>query len=86
MRVSLQLRLPGGPDGRRWRRSVYLDETPRTITASLQDFDPVEPYTSQRPVVSPIQTLLVVVDTVNALPGTDGVIWIANVALGVRQP
>ena len=86
MRVSLQLRLPGGPDGRRWRRSVYLDETPRTITASLQDFDPVEPYTSQRPVVSPIQTLLVVVDTVNALPGTDGVIWIANVALGIRQP
>jgi hypothetical protein len=86
MRVSLQLRLPGGPDGRRWRRSVYLDETPRTITASLQEFDPVEPYTSQRPVVSPIQTLLVVVDTVNSLPGTSGVIWISNVGLGVRQP
>jgi hypothetical protein len=86
MRVSLQLRLPGGPEGRRWRRSVYLDETPRTVTASLQDFDPVEPYTTQRPVVSPVQTLLLVVDTVNALPGTNGVIWISNVALGIRQP
>jgi hypothetical protein len=86
MRVSLQVRLPGGPDGRRWRRSVYLDETPQTVTASLQDFEPVEPYTSQRPVVAPIQTLLVVVDTVNTLPGSAGTIWISDVVLGVRQP
>jgi hypothetical protein len=86
MRVSLQLRLPGGRDGRRWRRSIYLDEMRRTVTASLQDFEPVEPYTSQRPVVSPVQTLLIVVDTVNTLPGSDGVIWISNVALGLRQP
>ena len=71
---------------RRWRRSIYLDQTPRTVVASLQEFDPVEPYTSQRPVVSPVQTLLVVVDTVNTLPGTAGTIWISNVALSVRQP
>jgi hypothetical protein len=86
MRVSVQLRLPGGKDGRRWRQSVYLDETPRTITLSLQEFDPVEPYTSQRPVVSPVQTLLLVADTLNTLPGGDGTVWISNVSLGVRQP
>jgi hypothetical protein len=86
MRVSLQLRLPGGRDGRRWRRSIYLDETPRTITANLQDFDPVEPYTSQRPVVSPVQTLLIVADTVNTRPGSDGTIWLSSVSLGLREP
>jgi hypothetical protein len=86
MRVSLQVRLPGGRDGHRWRRSVYLDETPRTIVASLQEFDPVEPYTSQRPVVAPVQTLLLVVDTMNTLPGSAGTIWISDVVLGVRQP
>jgi hypothetical protein len=46
----------------------------------------VEPYTSQRPVVTPIQTLLFVVDTLNTLPGADGVVWISDVALGVREP
>lgn len=83
MRVSVQFRLPGG---RRWRRSVYVGETPRTIAISLQDFEPVEPYTSQRPVVSPVETLLLVVDTLNTLPGTDGTLWISNVSLGLRQP
>jgi hypothetical protein len=86
MRVSLQLRLPGGRDGRRWRRSVFLDETPRHVAVSLAEFDPVEPYTSQRPVVSPVQSLLLVVDTVNTAPGTSGTIWLSNVALSVRQP
>jgi hypothetical protein len=86
MRVSVQFRLPGGSDGRRWRRSVYLDETPREITIGLEEFDPVEPYTSQRPVVTPVQSLLFVVDTVNTLPGTRGGFWISNVELGLRQP
>ena len=86
MRVSVQLRLPGGAEGRRWRRSVYVDETTRDISVSLQDFEPVEPYTSQRPIVSPVQSLLFVVDTLNTLPGTDGRIWVSDVSLDVRDP
>lgn len=86
MRVSVQLRLPGGRDGRRWRRSIYVDQTPRSIVTSLAEFEPVEPYTSQRPVVSPVQTLLIVADTLNSRPGTSGVLWVSNVSLGVRQP
>jgi hypothetical protein len=86
MRVSVQLRLPGGADGRRWRRSVYLDETPRTLSISLEEFDPVEPYTSQRPIVSPVQSLLFVVDTLNTLPGADGSFAVSQVALELREP
>jgi hypothetical protein len=86
MRISLQLRLPGGTDGRRWRRSVYLGEAPSDISIRLEEFEPVEPYTSQRPVVAPVQSLLFVVDTLNTLPGTSGSFWISNVQLVLRQP
>jgi hypothetical protein len=86
MRVSVQFRLPGGAEGRRWRRSVYLDDAPREVTISLSEFEPVEPYTSQRPIVSPIQSLLFVVDTLNTLPGTTGTFWISKVELGLRKP
>lgn len=85
MRVSVQVRLPGGQDGRRWRRSVYLDQTPRSITLRLQEFEPADTPTSSRPIVAPIQSLLFVVDTVNAHPGTSGSFWIADVELGIDQ-
>ena len=42
VRVSVQLRLLGG--GRqRWRRSVYLDDTPRPVTVASADFDAGRP-------------------------------------------
>jgi hypothetical protein len=86
VRLSLQVRLPGGREGQRWRRSVYLDPTPRDILVSIEEFEPVETYTSQRPIVTPVQTLLFVVDTLNTHTGTGGVIWISDVTLRVRQP
>jgi hypothetical protein len=85
MRVSVQVRLPGGDGDRRWRRSIYLDQTPRSLVMPLQDFEPVDMRTTRRPIVTPIQSLLVVVDTVNTAPGTSGTLWLSNVALGINR-
>lgn len=83
MRVSLQLRLPGGRDGLRWRRSVYVGTAPRDVVVRLEDLEPVGGTTSQQPVVARIQSVLFVVDTVNTLPGTAGRLRISNVGLGL---
>ena len=37
MRLSVQLRQPGGEAGERWRRSVYLDSSPRTISVYFDE-------------------------------------------------
>ena len=84
MRFSVQLRLPGSED-RRWRYSVYADQTPRPVTALLQDFQPVNRATSQRPIVARVRSVLFVVDTLNARPGTSGQVWISTPVLGVGQ-
>jgi hypothetical protein len=83
MRLSLQLRLPGGQDGLRWRKSVYVDDQPATITVRVEDLEPVGGTSSQQPIVARIRSILFVVDTVNTLPGTDGSIRISDVELGV---
>jgi hypothetical protein len=83
MRASLQVRLPVGPDGLRFRKSIYLDETPRTIIVALQDMQPVEPTTTQRPIVAHVQEMLLVVDTVNAAAGSEGTIWLNYVGLAL---
>ena len=83
MRVSLQIRLPGGAQGQRWRRSVYLDETPRDVVVRLADMEPAGETTSLRPIVARVQSVLFVVDTMNTAPGTSGTIWLRDVRLGV---
>ncbi len=72
MRVSVQLRAPSGEEGERWRRSVYLDESPREIRVTLGEMTPAGP--TRTPTVSlPLaDNLLFVVDTVNTAPGTSG--------------
>ncbi len=85
MRVSVQVRLPGGRDGQRWQRSVYLDQTLRSIVIPLQEFEPVDVRTTRRPIVTPIQSLLIVVDTVNTAPGASGTVWIVSASLGLER-
>jgi hypothetical protein len=84
MRLSVQVRLPGGP-GQRWRRSIFVDQTARPVVVRLQDFEPADAPTTRRPVVAPIQTLLFVVDTVNSRPGSTGTIWLSEVTLGIDR-
>lgn len=81
MRLSVQIRLPGGPDGRRWRRSVYLDQQPRRVSLSVAELEPVEGATSLRPIRARVQAVLLVVDTLNAKPGTAGTITLTDVTL-----
>jgi hypothetical protein len=87
MRVSIQLRKPDRGDGERWERSVYLDDTPRDITVPVDQFRPIGP-TSPGPLPSgAIDTVLVVVDTTNALPGSSGAIRVGELKLeGKREP
>jgi len=85
MRVSVQVRLPGGRGGQRWRRSTYVDDQRRTIVLPLSTFAPADRPTSQQPIASVVQELLVVVDTVNTAPGARGTIWLSAAGLG-REP
>jgi hypothetical protein len=82
MRISVQVRLLGARDGRRWVRSVYLDETPRHVTMEVADFQPTGPPTVLRPTVATVRSLLFVVDTLNTPPGARGTVWLSRIALG----
>ena len=79
MRVAVQLRPGGRNNAPRWRRSVYLDESPRTITVVFSDMEPV-PRTVAAPVpLATIDALMFTVDTNNTAPGTTGVVTIGAV-------
>jgi len=77
MRVSLQLRRA---DGQRWRESIYVDPTARDLVVPVTRLVPVEGRAD--PVESTdIDSLLIVIDLVNALPGASGKLTIERVAL-----
>jgi hypothetical protein len=79
MRISVQLRVPNGPDGERWHRSVYVDRTPREIAIPFDEMTPRGPTTTRRPVLQTVRDVLFVVDTVNTRPGVSGQFWIDDV-------
>lgn len=83
-RVSVQLRSPTSGDGERWHRSVYLDESPRDITVHFDDMRPRGRTSQERPNLATVNTLLFVIDTVNAKPGGSGQVWIDDVRYGRR--
>ncbi len=85
MRLSVQIRLPGARN-QRWRRSVYLDETPRNFTARLRDFESIEGPTTLRPNVARVQSVLFVVDTLNSVPGSKGSVWVFDAKVGGGFP
>lgn len=87
MRLSIQVRLPEGRgrSAQRWRRSVFIDRTPARYTLRLQDFEPADRPTQRRPIVTPIQSLLFVADTVNSHPGSSGIVWLSELSLGVNR-
>lgn len=78
MRVSLQIRVAGGADGLRWGRSIYLDPGPRPIVVNLSELQPIDRQTSLRPISARVQSILVVVDTLNAKPGSDGEVTLTD--------
>lgn len=78
MRLSVQLRAPSG-GGERWRRSVYLDQVPRTIELPFADFRKVSETSAAHPGLSAIDSVLFVVDTVNTKIGANGQIQIDDI-------
>jgi hypothetical protein len=79
MRVSVQLRFESA-GGSRWRRSVYLSDTPSRVvvaTSRLVAADRPEPL----PPPSTATSLLFVVDLTNAHPGAEGSFDISNIQL-----
>jgi PHP domain-containing protein len=78
MRLSVQLRSPGG-EGERWRRSVYLDSTPRTVDVAFDDFRPVGSTGASRPELAKIDSVLFVVDTINNKVGSNGQIQVDDI-------
>jgi hypothetical protein len=79
MRLSVQLRVPRGT-GLRWERSVYLDATPRSVIVPLGEMRAVDGPRQQHVDLARADTLLLVVDTVNATPGSAGECWVGRVA------
>jgi hypothetical protein len=82
MRMSVQLRIPGGAADRRWHRSVYLDDTPREVTVPFAEMRPRGITSARRPDLSQVDAVLFVVDTVNSAQGASGQLWIDNVNYG----
>jgi hypothetical protein len=80
-RLWAQLRAPGGRDGERWGKTFYVDERPRPIELRLADFQPLGLVSSERPDLDRVDSLLLVIDTLNSRPGATGVIAIADLAL-----
>jgi hypothetical protein len=80
MRVSLQLRQPdGGSDGRRWRRSIYLDTAEREVAVTVDDMRPIEPGQPAHPDPGRVHAVLFVVDTLNTRPGESGEVVVRDV-------
>ena len=79
MRVEVQLVRDDGGIWSRWRRSVYLDQDPRTVTISFEDMKPAVPASGPPPLTS-IQALVFLIDTNNTQPGTSGEIVFNRVA------
>ena len=77
-RVSIQVRLDGA--GERWQRSIYLDGTTGPISVFFSDMTPVGrvAMSASRPPMDRVQSLLLVIDTNNTLPGRSGTIDIAD--------
>jgi hypothetical protein len=82
MRVSVEVRVPKGPQGERWSRSVYLDQVPRDITVRFADMTPTGDTSAPRPDLARVDRVLFVVNTVHAAPGSNGQLWIDDVAFG----
>jgi hypothetical protein len=84
MRVALQLRPAGRDNPPRWQRSVYVDESPRTITVAFSEMQPVARTFAAPVPLGAIAALMFVVDTNNTAPGASGVVTIGPVLWSAR--
>lgn len=77
MRLTFELRATGEGD-RRWGRSVYLDDTARTVTIRFDEMLPMG-TSSGSPTLADVRDLLFVIDTVHAKQGSSGQVWLDEI-------
>lgn len=82
-RLWVQVRAPGEGGGERWGRSFYVDDTLRTVEFRFSDFRQLSGTPVDRPSLDRMDSVLFVIDTLNTLPGTTGVLrfpdlWLAR--------
>jgi hypothetical protein len=85
-RVWVQLRASSGDLGERWGRTIYLDEEPRAIEVFFSDLSPLGITSEAAPPLARIDALLLVVDTVNTVPGTSGMVRLSEMWFGQSAP
>ena len=81
MRVNVDLRPAGANNPPRWRRSVYLDGSPRTVAIRFDEMNPVPRTNTGAPRLDTIGALMFTVDTNNTRPATSGAITFTSIAL-----
>ena len=81
MRVSVQLRF--SPNGARWTKSVYLEATEKDVAVDVTAMTPAGNSQPAMPDLSGAQSILFVVDLVNARPGDTGSFTVSGLR-GVR--
>lgn len=80
LRMAIQLRSTASKNPPLWRRSVYLDGSPRTVTIPFSDMTPVAGGSGAVPLTE-IGALLIGLDMVNTKPGTSGTVSFSEIAL-----
>jgi hypothetical protein len=72
MRLSVQIRVVAAGEGKRWQRSIYLDQTAREFVIQFGDMTPAGALASGAADVANVRTILFVADTVNTFRGSSG--------------
>ncbi|MCC7124208.1 MAG: CehA/McbA family metallohydrolase [Acidobacteria bacterium] len=82
VRLSVQLRDSTRTSGERWGDTVYLDATGRVAEVFFDRMTPLGDTTQASPPLDRVDSLLLVIDTLNARPGTRGTIEMSELWLG----
>lgn len=85
MRIGVHLRPRGRDNPPRWQRSVYLDESPRTVTIEFADLRPLPRTVTTAVPLASIDAVMFVIDTNNTAPGTSGVVTIGALMWTARH-
>lgn len=81
LRVWVQMRAPGAGRGERWGQTFYVDRSLRSIELRFAEFRPLGPVASTAPPLDQMDSLLLVIDTLNTLPGTTGTLRVPDLWL-----
>ncbi len=79
MRVWVQLRAPVG-NTERWGATFYADTEPRLVDVAFAKFNPIGETSTRSAPFERVDSLLLVVDTLNSLPGRSGSMTISELA------